>query len=158
MVFFIFFDGGMIFMILAMLVLAAVGLLQQAFPVIVVLLWIVFGLAAGLNAFLTLFDEEANVFRRIINFIVNAVAFVFIGVVLASYISSLRDAMEAGGLNGLFEFILVGIFGAVDLMLMGAGLSYAGFYLVDSDATFPYGVRLGIAIAVLLVAAKLLFW
>ena len=66
--------------------------------------------------------------------------------------------MDMGGLNGFFEFVLVGIFGAVELMLMGAGLSYAGFYVVDDDAKFPYGVRLGIAIAVLLVAAKLLFW
>ena len=49
MVFFFFFDGGMVLMILAMLLLAVVGILQQAFPVISVLLWIVFGLAAGLS-------------------------------------------------------------------------------------------------------------
>lgn len=157
MVFFFFFDGGMVLMILAMLLLAVVGILQQAFPVISVLLWIVFGLAAGISAFLTLFDSDASIPRRIINFVINAIAYVLIGIVLASYIGSLRNAMDTGGLNGFFEFILVGIFGAVELMLMGTGLSYAGFYVVDNDAKFPYGVRLGIAIAALLVAAKLLF-
>lgn len=156
MVLFFFFDGGMIVVLFAMLLLAVVGILQQALPIISVILWIIFGLSAALSAYLTLFDPETSIPRRIINFLINAAAYVLIGLVLAAYIGSLNKAMEMGGLNGFFEFILVGIFGAVELMLVSCGLAYAGFYLVDDEARFPYGVRLGIAAVALLIAAKLI--
>ncbi|MBQ1736502.1 MAG: hypothetical protein II038_16870 [Lachnospiraceae bacterium] len=158
MIFFFFFDGGMLVVLFVMLLLAVVGVLQQALPVISVILWIIFGLSAALSAYLTLFDSETSIPRRIINFIVNAVAYVFIGLVLAAYIGSLNKAMDMGGINGFFEFILVGIFGAVELMLVSVGLAYAGFYLVDDDANLPYGARLAIAVAALGIATKLLFF
>ncbi len=157
MVFFFFFDGGMVLSIIAMLFLALIGLLQQAFPVITVILWILFAVSAGVSGFLALFNSDTTIPRRIINFIINVVSFIFIGIVLNEYIVSLQNAMDMGGINGLFEFILVGVFGAVEVMLMGAGLSYLGLYISVDDATLPYGVRIGIAIAALLVAAKLIF-
>ena len=158
MVFFFFFDGGMILAIIAMLVLAVVGILQQAFPVITVILWIIFGLSAALSGYVTLFDPDTKIVRRIVNFIVNAVAYVFIGFVLADYIESLNKAMEMGGINGFFEFILAGVFGAAGLMLMSAGLGFAGYNVINDDSNFPYGVRLAVSIAVLLIATKILFW
>lgn len=157
MIIFIFFDGGMVLTIVAMLFLALIGILQQAFPVITVILWILFAVSAGASGFLALFNSDTTIPRRILNFIINVVSFIFIGIVLNDYIVSLQNAMDMGGINGLLEFILVGIFGAVEVMLMGAGLSYAGLYIADDDATLPYGVRIGIAIAALLVAAKLIF-
>lgn len=155
MVTFFFFDGGMIFTVIAMLVLAAVGLLEEALPVINVILWILFAISCGFGAYLILFDEDTKASRKVINFIVGAIGYLFTGIVLASYLSSMNTASSMGGFDGLFEFIGVSIFGTLELLIVSFGLMFSTLTLADPEGNLPYGLRLVIAIGALVLVGMI---
>lgn len=158
MVFVLFLDGGMLATMFIMGLLVIVGALEQALPVITVILWIIFGAAVLFGGFMAFADDTTDsFFRKFINLLVHLAGCAIIGCVLHSYIEALNNAMNMGGINGFFEFILVGVFGAVELMLTSAVLGYTGMMPMDSESTMPYGLRLTCAIAAVGLGAWIWF-
>lgn len=158
MVFVVFFDGGMVALVVIMLILAGIGALVQLLPTITVIAWIIFALSIVLSIYMTIADDSTDsVSRKIVNLIVQGVMFYLIGVVLKDYFDSLNKALEAGGINGIFDFVAEGVFGGVVLALISSGLGYLGMNLYENETGWSYGARLAAAICATIAVVMLLY-
>ncbi len=140
------FDLGYFIIAVLMVILGLFGIVEKAMPVLSVLTWIVFAISAiGLSVMAL--GQEDNVGRRIVNLIVNVIAHVLIGIVLADLLHSLKTTSG-------FDFIGTILIGGF-VMYFGAGfLLFAVGRLInfDYESTLPYGVRLTLTLALLIAA------
>lgn len=147
----IIFDAGFFLAALLMVILGLLGMVEQAMPTITVIMWIVFGVSA-IGCSCMAIGKEESLWKRIVNFVVNAIAHTYIGIVLADLLKSLNTSSG-------FDFIGNLIAGGI-VMFFGAGLLlYAVGTLIDfdDDSSWPYGLRLALTVAFLVVIGIYVF-
>ena len=75
----IIFDAGFFLAALLMVILGLLGMVEQAMPTITVIMWIVFGVSA-IGCSCMAIGKEESLWKRIVNFVVNAIAHTYIGI------------------------------------------------------------------------------
>lgn len=147
----IIFDAGFFLAAIAMVILGLLGMVEKAMPTITVIMWIVFGISA-IGCSCMAIGKEESLWKRIVNFIANAIAHTYIGLVLADLLKTLN---ESSGFDFIGNLIAGGI-----VMFFGAGiLLWAIGTLIDFDdeSSWPYGLRLALIVAFLIAIGVYIF-
>lgn len=110
---------------------------------------------------LSLDDEnaEGKTGRKIVDLILNALIMLALGLELNGFLSSVNEAAAAGGLSGMFEFVLTIIFGGLGFMIVGTILGAVSLWLCSYESDVPWGLRMAVCVAAIIayfiLAAKI---
>lgn len=145
----IFFDAMPLILAAAVIIFGLVGALESIMPVLTVIAWILFGVVCIFTVAISLDNEntEGKVGRKIVNLILNIVILIILGLELNGFLSSVNEAAAAGGLSGMFEFVINIIFGGMGFLIIGTIFGAVSLWLCSYESDVPWGWRMAASVA-----------